>query len=273
MATLVVGDLHLMAGLILPMIEKKMKDREITEIIFTGDYCDQWSQQNNLALYIKDLEFLLQWRKKQEAQGIKVTNLIGNHDIPYIIHEPVHYSLIGAEGQQQVHKLLLELQPQIACWSNGFLISHGGYLCAVKTEPWHFETITEDLLLSSPQLTAGLEQLANTVGACRGGRHQHGGPLWADILAEFPDYPSEFYPKQVVGHRPLSEVTTAQDGDNQMIGIDTFTVIHSPLWPHFHPHAAMPGCLLIDDGQTSSIMIEEWVEEGIDDKIMHYFTT
>jgi len=41
MKTLAIGDLHLMAGLILPMVEAHITDQGIQHIVFTGDYTDQ----------------------------------------------------------------------------------------------------------------------------------------------------------------------------------------------------------------------------------------
>ena len=60
MSTLVIGDIHLMAGIVLPLIDKQIKE-EISHIVLTGDYTDQWGQNENSRLYIKDLQFLLDW--------------------------------------------------------------------------------------------------------------------------------------------------------------------------------------------------------------------
>ena len=263
MKTLAIGDLHLMAGLILPMVEAHITDQGIQHIVFTGDYTDQWMQTENPELYIKDLQFLLNWKAQKETQGIRVTCLLGNHDIPYLIDKPVGYTLSDAEHREQVRKLLLALQPQISCWAGDFLISHGGYLGGTKIEEWHQEPIP-DLFDFSTDAEGVMEvwdkliELIEQVGHCRGGTRPFGSPVWADAKGEFLQYPSTCYPKQVVGHRPVSEITELMSGNCQTIAIDTFSLVRTPYWPHFFPLSSTPGVVLLEDGQHTIIPIPEW---------------
>ena len=65
MQTIAIGDTHLMAGLILPLVDKYISD--VNHIILVGDYTDQWMQTENTNLYIKDLEFLNFWKQKKQS--------------------------------------------------------------------------------------------------------------------------------------------------------------------------------------------------------------
>ena len=271
MTTILIGDIHLMATLILPLIDEEIKDIEVNQIIFTGDYCDQWSQQHNVNLFLDDLRFLIDWKEQKEAKGIKVTCLLGNHDLPYIVDRPAHYSLLYEDARKKVGDLLVCLQPQISCWVGEYLISHGGYLGDVEIDPMEQTQITY-MTLGDKEFIRHLRIILCEVGECRGGQALYGGPVWADVLAESPFYPSKFYPKQVVGHRPLPEIETFTQKKNQMIGIDTFTISRTEYFPFFRPVATKPSVLKIVDGDVSNITISAWTEDEVGKAIYDHFT-
>ena len=53
MKTLLIGDLHLKAQLILPLADNIIKKHSIKRIILLGDYVDLHGQNQNIQLYAK----------------------------------------------------------------------------------------------------------------------------------------------------------------------------------------------------------------------------
>ena len=260
MSTLVIGDIHLMAGIILPLIEKQIKE-EISHIVFTGDYTDQWGQNGNSRLYMKDLQFLLDWKKQREEDGIKVTCLLGNHDIPYIIERPVQYSLLFGDKRDHVKELILKLNPQVSCWSDDFLISHGGYLGDTKIEDWHQEPIPKHFNYAEHQrLWRDLGSIERDVGFCRGGSRNYGSPVWADAKEEFFHYPSKEYLNQCVGHRPVNEVMELSKDGAKLVVVDTFSLKRAPFWPYYHQISNNSGVVVLNEGKHKIMPIPEWNE-------------
>ena len=270
--TLVIGDTHLMNGLILPMVDKHIQGMEIENIVFTGDYCDQWNQTNNPELYFKDLQFLINWKEKKEEQGFKVTCLLGNHDIPYLVGMPVSYTLSGDENQEQVKKLLLRLRPQISCWSSGFLISHGGYLGETTIEDWHQIPLSEDFDYnnSNHELWMKLTRVVAEAGRCRGGFSSYGSPVWADAKNEFPHYPSNIYFHQCVGHSPVAEVRKISKEGAEIICIDTFSLTLARFSPYYHPLSPRTGVVLLENKKHTVIPVPEW-NELPEETFLNYF--
>ena len=74
MKTLLIGDLHLKAQLILPLADNIIKKHSIKRIILLGDYVDLHGQNQNIQLYAKDLTYLFSWKKKHEQNGLEVIN-------------------------------------------------------------------------------------------------------------------------------------------------------------------------------------------------------
>lgn len=78
--TLFVGDLHLQAKLILPLVEKAIEKHNVERVIFMGDYVDQWNQCDNSQLYINELTLLAEFRNKLIKEGkVEPVFLIGNY--------------------------------------------------------------------------------------------------------------------------------------------------------------------------------------------------
>lgn len=55
MKTVLVGDIHLKARIILPIVEKIINHYNCQRVIFLGDYTDLNDQNNNVKLYARDL--------------------------------------------------------------------------------------------------------------------------------------------------------------------------------------------------------------------------
>lgn len=238
--TLFVGDLHLQAKLILPLVEKTIEKHNVERVIFMGDYVDQWNQNDNDQLYIDELTLLNKFRKKLIKKGkVEPVFLIGNHDMPYLIGIREYYSVNNADTFDKVHDLLLQLQPRIAYKvDKDFVASHAGYVKIPVWEvpEWHFE----------PWLYSYIDEsieLQKDVGR-RGGFDNYGSVLWSDFNNE--EYIYLGY--QVVGHTPQKTVTDSGgricvdtfslnqfynpigDGSLLLYKDDTFEVIKNPEW-------------------------------------------
>lgn len=222
--TLFVGDLHLQAKLILPLVEKAIEKHNVERVIFMGDYVDQWNQNDNSQLYIDELTLLNKFREKLINEGkVEPVFLIGNHDMPYLIDIPEYYSVYNRQTFSDVHDLLLRLQPQIAYEVDDYIIaSHAGYVYeSIREIPeWHFK----------PWLYGYIDEsikLQKQVGMSRGGLGIYGSVLWAD----FNDFErgSLKIGRQIVGHTPQKTITSAKYvkdlNDNvNCICVDTFSL-------------------------------------------------
>ena len=212
MKTLFVGDLHLKARVILPFVETIIDQNNIGRIIFLGDFVDFHGQENNAKLYAKDLIYLYDKQEEWRDKNIEIVNLVGNHDIYYLLGLPAPFSLQPNEAFHAVQSQLEDLELQVAYQLDDILVSHAGYNIIFDTEPWHFKPL--DL-----ENEEKLEIYSRAVGPMRGGPDFMGSPVWADFR-EMELIPNEKYPKQVVGHTPREKI----DSTTPVIGVDTFTV-------------------------------------------------
>lgn len=64
--SLIVGDIHLKARLILPLVDNVILDKNIQRIIFVGDFADLYAQSKNIKLYAEDLTFLVDWQLEKK---------------------------------------------------------------------------------------------------------------------------------------------------------------------------------------------------------------
>lgn len=203
--TLFVGDLHLQASLILPLVEKAIEKHNVERVIFMGDYVDQWNQCDNSQLYIKELKLLNKFRKKLIKDGkVEPVFLIGNHDMPYLIGIREYYSIDDTTAFYKVHNLLLQLQPQIVYEvDDDTIASHAGYVYESLSEipEWHFKPWLYGYSNESIKLQM-------QVGMSRGGNYSYGGVLWADF-DEF-ERGSLKIGRQIVGHTPQKTITNVR---------------------------------------------------------------
>lgn len=240
MKTVLVGDIHLKARIILPIVEKIINHYNCQRVIFLGDYTDLNDQNNNVKLYARDLTYLSEWKEKMTSKGIEVINLIGNHDIYYVINFPANFSLKHDEAFGAIHDFLLNLNLQIAYKLGDFIVSHAGYNQRFNLEDWHLQPFDIDNNFQFDELV----RFANSVGIKRGGRSLVGSPVWADI-SEIELSPNlEINSKQIVGHTPQTHIDINQD----IIGIDTFAVDEVL---NFYGN----GDLLLHDDKTNELTI------------------
>lgn len=218
--TLFVGDLHLQAKLILPLVEKAIEKHNVERVIFMGDYVDQWNQCDNSQLYINELTLLAEFRNKLIKEGkVEPVFLIGNHDMPYLIDIPEYYSVYDTKTFDKVHDLLLQLQPQIACEVGEYSVaSHAGYVqtSAWEIPKWHFK----------PWLYGYIDEsikLQKQVGR-RGGFDTYGSMLWEDFGERLWRAGMKY---QIVGHTPQKTITDLREDitcEANCICVDTFSM-------------------------------------------------
>lgn len=246
--TLFVGDLHLQAKLILPLVEKAIEKHNVERVIFMGDYVDQWNQNDNDQLYIDELTLLNKFRKKLIKEGkVEPVFLIGNHDMPYLIGIPEYYSVYNRQVFDRVHDLLLQLQPQIAYEvDDDFIASHAGYVqtSAWEIPLWHFK----------PWLYSYIDksiELQKQVGR-RGGFDTYGSMLWEDFGERLWRAGMKY---QIVGHTPQKTITDLRDNitcEANCICVDTFSM------NQFYNPIGDGSMLLYKDNNFEVIENPEW---------------
>ncbi|GEK30555.1 phosphoesterase [Kurthia zopfii] len=250
MKTLLIGDLHLTAQIVLPMVEKKILAEKCDQVIFLGDYTDAYYQTENTALYLDEVNYLFAFKEKLEAQSIKVIMLLGNHDASYLTNKPVHYSLRDVAGFKQVREKLLKLDLQIAYELGDFLVSHAGYTVDYELKDWHFEKITENSI-------EHVEWLNKHVGISRGGNYISGSPIWADAK-ELSRHPNEKHLKQIIGHTPQHRIQLKNliSSKAELIFIDTFTVTPLEKPPYFKQYGT--GEILLHEDDHLQVVKLDW---------------
>ena len=260
--TLFVGDLHLQAKLILPLVEKAIEKYNIERVIFMGDYVDQWNQCDNSQLYIDELTLLNKFRKKLIKEGkVEPVFLIGNHDMPYLIDIPEYYSVYNRQIFSGVHDLLLRLQPQIAYEVDDYIIaSHAGYVqlpgYGIIPE-WHFK----------PWLYSYIDEsikLQKQVGR-RGGFDTFGSMLWEDFGERLWRAGMKY---QIVGHTPQKTITDLREDitcEPNCICVDTFSI------NQFYNPIGDGSMLLYKDDTFEVIENPEWQsDESALKRLVHF---
>lgn len=208
--TFVVGDTHLHFAAIKPLLMPLIKERRPKEIIFVGDYLDQWYQNTNDALYESELNALVAFKRDMLSKGITVTYLIGNHDVIYLTGHAdlVTYSNKSLKVQALIRRRLKQMDCKLSAKSNGYLISHAGFAGHSKAFGLRkLPSIKELSKIADPNR-------ATLYDSC----------LWIrpDALAA---QPSIYYPKQIFGHTPVSTVSTiSSETDLAYYDVDTFSL-------------------------------------------------
>lgn len=262
MKTLLVGDLHLKAQIILPLIEKKVRDLGCQQVILLGDYMDAYDQTKNVELYLNELKYLLSWKSLMQMQDIKVITLLGNHDAPYLAYEPKIYSLQDNASIIKVHDMLLKLGLQVSFKLDDYLVSHAVYTETYKLEKWHLSVLGS----GDSKKIAWLEEHS---GVGRGGRYSFGSPIWADFEQELCLAPNKKYSRQIVGHTPQNQVNFFEKGQYSVVGIDTFTVVPKKRKPYFE-QTGSGEVLLYENGGLTPVLLN-WKNDQVIEAISHNF--
>lgn len=196
MKTLIVPDIHLKSFMIDHV--KILHDQyHFDEIVFVGDYFDDWGKLYNVNAY-----YNIMFELNQIKDKLPCVFLLGNHDVCYLTGETDHYSTPLVDVQLDIRNFLKDLKPQIAYETQGYLISHAGYSMEVPIEDWQFNDVSEKISL--------LRELDNSQTS----------PLWIrpNQLIQRLDFPN-----QIVGHTPVNTVTTLSEYGSHLVLTDTWS--------------------------------------------------
>lgn len=199
------------------------KAKELTnqyqQIIFLGDYLDPYKYEN-ITPDMAYAEFLdiIKFKKKYPK---KVTLLLGNHDLHYLLPLFVPSSrknyLKAAEYQKvfEENKELFTCFKTVKSFNHKWVFSHAGI-----TQGW----LRQNKLSLAELLEMPLEELLNykghkyiklleQVSYYRGGINKWGSPVWMDIHEELKS-PMVIDDKttQIVGHNQLADGIYKRDG-------------------------------------------------------------
>lgn len=251
-STLVVGDTHLKQKYICAAVDVALQRYRIDEVIFTGDYGDDWLASDEAALIA--LRRFAQWIETKRREGMSIRLVLGNHDLCY---------LKGVEGPgtqfdiiDEVCDLLERFHVEMAVELDGFLITHAGI-----TQRWIDEYMSVCCGKDKASRVASAARLLNEMFAdqtcwdaldsCGSGRGGWDipGPLWADLWELKADPALGI--DQIVGHTPVAQCVSAEIGSNQLWFCDTFSLT-SALRP-----IGNGGMLLVSDGKAEVLSFKQ----------------
>lgn len=172
---------------------------QVDQIVFLGDYLDPYPHEGiSFDEAFEEFNKILEFKKEYPD---RVTLLVGNHDMHYIINEFMNCSRRNVAMQDQLHELYnanLDLFKLIYT-EDDWMFSHAG---VYKNWMEKYEFTLDDLNLQNflNSQWPALEDLS----WYRGGDNSVGSCIWADIRESvnyglIPNY------KQVVGHTQLNE--------------------------------------------------------------------
>lgn len=183
MKTLVVPDIHLKLYMI-EKIKEVTKEYNVDEVIFMGDYFDDWGETSNDNLYLDTIKTIKEYKEECDKENIKTHFLIGNHEISYIKNTPIHHSNHSDVIGVAIRDFLKEMKPTVAYKSQGWLFSHAGIL---KDKKWYYLPFTEYNLKQIKELD------------------KDNSPLW------LRSFEIDVKGKQIVGHTPVKRLYRNND--------------------------------------------------------------
>lgn len=203
---LVIPDVHLKFNIMYPIIKKITSQNKVDQLVFLGDYFDDWGQQTNNKLYQETCDALLKLKKEYNC-----VFLLGNHDVPYLTRNLQHYSNHDPQIVSLCRDTLLSLSPRITYKKDGIIYSHAGFIST--PDDIDFRIFTNDNHDHYVRLLT-YEQHYYT----------NDNPLWIRP-DEWQLSIQEDLPTQVVGHSPVSNITTfeAERFGSKLVVCDTFS--------------------------------------------------
>ncbi|MCY7349366.1 MAG: metallophosphoesterase [Cytophagaceae bacterium] len=215
MRILAIGDLH---GRVL---WQQVNVNDYDQVIFIGDYTDSYVYDN--AHIYENLKKIIRLKKQQPN---RVSLLLGNHDAQYLHFPRYRCSGFRPEAQRQLTVLFKKNQDlfAVAHQEGNYLFTHAGVSGA-----WLADAQARRVLPNGPddRLADQLNHLHADpkrqhilfeVGPVRGGYDSFSGPTWADRAETRDDYLPGYH--QVVGHTPISDITTFGDARSSITYID-----------------------------------------------------
>jgi hypothetical protein len=247
--TLIVGDTHLQAQLMTPIIGQALAHTGAERLVMVGDYCDSFHADDEW--FLEDLQHLFAWADELRSRGLTVELLYGNHDFYYLME-------MGGPGtrfsiKDEVRNVLLgNLKSWIATVVDDILVTHAGvtgaWARAYLDLPDGFSADAVCTKLNILMRDGYFEELL-TCGALRGG-FDVPGPLWADVKELNADPLIGI--RQIVGHTAVRECSHYERYEGNEIyegaefwNCDTFS----------HGDGSM---LLVEKGDVSIVEIEDF---------------
>lgn len=185
------------------------------KIIFLGDYLDPYSQEGiNPDMAFREFLDIIEFKKKYPK---KVTLLLGNHDLHYHCPDFIPSTRRNTFKASQYYKVfkenaeLFSYFKMFRSFGHKYLFSHAGI-----TNNWLRKNnllLTELLKMPEASLLDYRGRrwggLLEQVSWYRGGNHDFGSPVWADIHEVFVDGVVGEKITQIVGHNQVKEMTAA----------------------------------------------------------------
>lgn len=202
MRTLIIPDIHTNFGLAEYIIEKENAD----EIVFLGDYFDNWDDGIELATQTAE------WLKESMTKPNRI-HLLGNHDNSY--RDPKHM----CSGYLPIKKAAIDRiginwkEIRLHVWVGDWLCTHAGLSNEFFVA---YDGIDVNQFLNEFEDDKDLRETLYSVSGFRGGRDPNSGILWCD-WREFEPIPGV---KQIMGHTVDDDVRN--NGDNYCID----TILH-----------------------------------------------
>lgn len=187
-------------------------EKNIDEIIITGDYLDSYTYTNREIL--NNFEELLNFAKDPSTPFTRL--LIGNHCVQYFLWHTPMFRPVRCTGYRstylyKVYNLYKQTQkshPKIfdIIWDKkNLLVTHAGI-----TNSWYNNLVNKPQDATPPKVIRyfwhSLDPQLFEVAKGRRGDDKHSGPLWADY-PEISEDPISGY-IQIVGHNPVSAMHT-----------------------------------------------------------------
>ena len=228
--TLFVGDIHT-KQFIIDKVEKLIEeDKDIEEVIFVGDYVDDWlaTEQDNIDILNRIFEL------KDKYQD-KITLLIGNHEMSYLgfpCSGHIHSEKVSEILKKNLSKL------EVLKRTEDYLVSHAGV-----TQYWlssmYSALNVDDMDLLINRINFGLKnndygilQLLSKASESSGGIGLLASCLWArpkdHRLTPLLSY------TQIMGHTPISGPILKDSyfsDSGSLIFIDTFSTYYNTKEP------------------------------------------
>ena len=236
MSTLIVGDLHLKAALMLPRVDAIISNRTVRRVVFTGDVVNDW-ESTAMSEY-EDVKNIADWTSARRRDGIDVNMIVGNHEAWYLLDQDDHSPGAMAvrsgspghhrRGRGDVGSLRRDQAPPpllLADDATGarWVITHAGI-----TAGWARMVCLP--LGDYMGMVDALDSMLNNgdwghlymCGRARGGDDANPSPLWADMTELLSDPAPHL--NQIVGHTPVRTVTgrTTPDG-SRIVLVDTMS--------------------------------------------------
>lgn len=172
---------------------------EVDLVVFLGDYLDPYPHEGiTFDDAIEELGSILEFKEKYSD---KVTLLVGNHDMHYIVREFMDCSRLNEDYRLTMHDFFMNNidKFQLIYEIDNYLFSHAG----VYLEWTKKYEITLEELFDFKKFLEGRWNTLEDVSYTRGGWCKVGSCVWADIRESVTNELPAMFKKQIVGHTQM----------------------------------------------------------------------